>query len=372
MSALEVLDQLRVVVDATQKTYRAWINGGITEITPEDELWKSFSELAGIGKQSAGIVGPYFEAAADFWRKWNTFTRAAHASPEDVNIVSVDVWGSWEAIEDIRTAELFRAAPPLETLAQLEKQNVGPNQICEIYGWKDNYGRPMLSRVAEESSKDPKHRLTPKNPLQARFDREHAERTEIVQNYRNRARRKVEAATKPGPESLEELVATGVSAEQISKIKRISTEEIYRLCEEKGLDFPPLSYDPAVQRPKRPAKPLESAAKDERAASPAAKRGPGRPKKEPAPPPNGKKPGKSLPPPPVEDAGTDEDSDPEDISAPGSDDDRIDENIRTYLGAGLGPAEVMQMMIDSGDPVDLARIKRVKASSMAMADSDEE
>lgn len=377
MSASEVQLRLRAVIDATQTTYREWVDGGLTEISQEDDLWKKFTELAATGRDAAGIAGKYFEAAADFFRRWAAFVRSARSAATDEIIIPVPVWEAWEKLEDYRTLELRRQAPTLETLAELEKlPNIGAAQIARIYGWEDEIGRPDLNRVREEQAKDPKDRVIPTNPNQARFDRDHAERMEKVASYRNRARRKVEAYTKPGRESLQELIADGVSAEQISKIKRISTQEVFRLCEEQGLPAPPLDYSASSAKNASKTKPV-SEVKEAAAERPAAKPKRGRPKKE--------EPAPEIPEIPADD------DDLANILAPGesletssqetSDDmheRNIDEQIASYHAAGYQPAELVQVMSESGYEVDLSRVKRVikevKSGTFAMsaADSDEE
>ena len=160
----------------------------------------------------------------------------------------------WRALEDIRDAKSgasddLSPPPPLEPIAELERQKVGDAQICAIYGW-GILNRPNMKKLAEERAKPGTHTgegfVSPVH--QEWVDRE-KRLQDHVENIRRLREAKVAPAALPAPESLPELLEQGISGKQIAAMLGKTVDEVNAECDRLKMPRPTGDYkDPRFTR----------------------------------------------------------------------------------------------------------------------------
>lgn len=142
-------------------------------------------------------------------------------------------------IKDI-TALLFDVQqpdkPPLETIADFDRQKVSDRQIAIAYGWFKENGQPDEPRVRKQRADNPN--LEVENPHNAALRERQKRDQEAIERAIAKQRHREEVASKPAPESVEELLEQGVGAKQIADMKKMTVGELERYCYENGLDMP--------------------------------------------------------------------------------------------------------------------------------------
>ena len=147
----------------------------------------------------------------------------------------------------------------VEPIAMLIEQKVPHRQICKLYrarweaGAKDGPGlwdnardQPMLARLFKEIKTpgsilgENADEFIPFETVE-RLEKEQAQRKAAAHAAAQMQKRRAKAAG-PDQTPLEELVAEGVSGEQIARMKHITVDEVERQCREASLPVPQRTY----------------------------------------------------------------------------------------------------------------------------------
>jgi hypothetical protein len=174
----------------------------------------------------------------------------------------------WECIEEAGFGWAEECHPPLprETpVRELILQKVAPWQIAAIYGWRDEFGGWDTNKVTEESNEPGTHTKDHKTPAQRKQDAEIQKKKEWIDGMRLNRQKKVERKSQADERSIEELLkfrgpnGTGLSADQIARMKCIPKEQLIEYCRHNKLDTPAsetLAYS-TPWGPDKPAVPQE-------------------------------------------------------------------------------------------------------------------
>lgn len=173
-----------------------------------------------------------FQGEVHAWRE------AIELSPEAVHPGgTAEMWSTFNVLE--RYLETKRRRLP-EPIRELMDASVSDDQICKIYGFVKNDGSSDVVMLAEEKAKPGTHyhpdTWVPRRE-RSRLDevnREWSRRTPIEHlpiGNADVAPRQRRAA----PETLDELIAQGVDAEQIARMKQLTVEEVEAYAVQRGL-----------------------------------------------------------------------------------------------------------------------------------------
>ncbi len=234
---------LLLFVDHLMDVHDGWIKSDF------EYLPQSFEEAAdGLVDIFVGGLIPaecraLAERVAEFGREWEGWKAGAATSGEGCPQSN----GFWRSLDNVRDARR-RATPnsgppPVESIADLERQKVGDAQICAIYGW-GTLSKPDLTKLAEERAEPARHTgkdfVGPAKQEWERAQRDQAERVEKVRRERTEKIGKLVVG-----ESLPELLAQGVSARQIGLNLGKTMEEVYAECDRLALPRPTEEYKDA-------------------------------------------------------------------------------------------------------------------------------
>ena len=151
----------------------------------------------------------------------------------------------------------------VEPISQLVDEKVNRSQICRMYRahwepgaedgpglWDNAHGRPLLARLAAEI-KEPGSILGDEHdewPSYESVENQQKEATQRAAADRAAAQvRQRKAKAGPDPTPLDQLVAEGVSGQQIASMKQTTIEDIERQCKEQGLPIPKRTYGPIMK-----------------------------------------------------------------------------------------------------------------------------
>ena len=231
---------LLLFVDHLMDVHDGWIKSDF------EYLPQSFEEAAdGLVDIFAGGLIPaecraLAERVAEFGREWEAWKAGAATSGEGCPQSN----GFWRSLDNVRDARR-RATPdsgppPVESIADLERQKVGDAQICAIYGW-GTLAKPELTKLAEERAKPGRH--TGKDfvgPAKQEWERAQRDQAERVAKVRQERTEKIGKSVVG--ESLPELLAQGVSARQIGLNLGKTVEEVHAECDRLALPRPTEDY----------------------------------------------------------------------------------------------------------------------------------
>ena len=254
MDGAERRNFLIAIVDNASKTHRAWAEGGDTHLLPEDELYQRFNEIAEQGRfinaQRASDLERMF---LNFGAQWRSFVASQQQNMDVGMLPGERFWEAWEALEAERAAAKTPQLKEIEPIETLVAQKVSERQICMIYGFMLGDGSPDFRKLREEIKEPGKH-TGPETEWVAPVNEHIVRQIKLDKLDRDAIRRrrdaKVSAANTPAPESIEMLVADNVSGEQIARMKKITTDEVYAYCKANNLPAPPLNYEASLQAPK--------------------------------------------------------------------------------------------------------------------------
>ncbi len=243
---------LLAIVENATKAHRAWAEGGDTHLLPEDNLYQRFDEISGQSRFVNRVHASDLERLIlDFGGHWRAFVSAQQQNMDVGMLPGENLWAAWEALDGERFTSTAPELKDIEPIEQLVTQKVSDRQICLIYGFLRPDGSPDFRVLREEKTSPGKHTgagwVAPVNKgiveqiKMAEIDRE---------AVRRRRNAKVSAANTPAPESIELLVADGVSCEQIAKMKKTSTDAVLQYCQEHNLPTPAMNYDATLKGPK--------------------------------------------------------------------------------------------------------------------------
>lgn len=254
MDGVERRGFLLAIVENASKAHRAWAEGGDSHLLPEDNLYQRFSEISDqsrfINKALASDLERLF---LDFGGHWRAFVSAQQQNMDVSMLPGQGLWEAWEAIETEAYAARMPELKDVEPLQTLIDQKVPERQMCMIYGFMRADGSPDFRKLREELREPGKH-TKPETGWVAPVNRHIVEQIKLNEMDRDAIRRrrhaKVSAANTPAPESIESLVAEGVSAEQISKMKKIPVAAVIEYCQTNNLPLPQLNYEASLKGPK--------------------------------------------------------------------------------------------------------------------------
>lgn len=180
------------------------------------------------------------DIVAGLWADWHAEvedTGDAQILPSREFDAAMDKW--YDARKASEKAGWYAMTP----IEQLEREGVNDDQICKHYGWYTEAMQPDKKKLAAERKKPGTH--TGKNlvhPQQRRMDAMEEKRVEARGDFRQLLVAKHTASESTVAATVLELVAQQVSGRQISKMKKISIEQVMQECDEAGVDRPDVDY----------------------------------------------------------------------------------------------------------------------------------
>lgn len=177
----------------------------------------------------------------ELWVKWKERNAMRPDSEPPDGGTQVWTWYTDRLIPARRTPREKRLPEPLR---QLLAKNP-PEHVAKIYGWYMSDGRPDVTKVFEEEHEPGKH-YNPET-WESRSDRRYWEQREAWWKTRCERRRQwtgfgqalnpkaTPKEWRAPQETLEDLIFNGVNAQQISKMWRISVEDVYAKAAELGV-----------------------------------------------------------------------------------------------------------------------------------------
>lgn len=159
----------------------------------------------------------------------------------DIAYESVHPSGTPELRASLATLHDLIVAQPIrlpEGIRELMEAGVGDEQICKMYGFLDGTGNVDLVKLSQEKREPGKHfdPNTWQPPWMKRRQREIGERWARRSPVVHAPIGEQPPAPRPvAPESIDELLAQDVSAEQIALMKAISVEQVESYAREQGV-----------------------------------------------------------------------------------------------------------------------------------------
>lgn len=243
MADSERREHLFLVVDSMVEIHSKWAESDTPHITETfetaiDELLEVF-ELGSIPGDCRELTHRV-STMGEHWYAWKAKVELAGA----INPMPGDgFWDALESVEDGRRAAEPKRAAVLEPIKELTSQKVPDRQICLIYGWTDPDGSPQFYKLQEERAEPGTHIgkdfVAPQEKERRQKD---ARAKAIIDRIRKARRSKVEQLSTPAPEPLADLVAQGVSAEQIGQLKHLTVQQVFAACDEQEIDRPEENY----------------------------------------------------------------------------------------------------------------------------------
>ncbi|MCP4535797.1 MAG: hypothetical protein GY832_01460 [Chloroflexi bacterium] len=238
------------VADAVALVHAEWSESDIPYITDPfqaavDDMVEVFS--TGDTPADCRVLNKEVETLTDSWNAWK---KAAEVSGDTAAMPSQDFWFAMERVAAARQDAVPRQSVRLETIKELEKQGVNDNQICAIYEWFLSDGSADLDKLREEKAKPGTHTGEGfVSPQERRRLKRQADQDAAVARARETREKKLEKMEAVAPESLEQLVTEGVSAEQIADMKNCTVEQVFADCDEAGIQRPMENYpSPQTER----------------------------------------------------------------------------------------------------------------------------
>lgn len=278
------------VIDAMLAAHAEWIESDQETLSPDDEFWRRCDETVEMFSEGSipGDIRPVAEVVdREFSRGWNRFLQEREMSVNPTHVLPGNgLWSSIHTIRALRTSakvvKTRRPEPVAELLAL--KPPCTHEQIAKIWGWVDKNGEADLDKVREEIAQPGIHTSKWVDPRQVKLESEAKRQQAIIDELNKRTADKVRSLTATAPESFADLIKSGVCARQIAQMKRCTVETVYAEADKAGLPRPLYEYaDPRTERsPLDPPKPDDhhlTRPTGETSDMVAAKRRPGRPKK---------------------------------------------------------------------------------------------
>lgn len=235
--------------------HREWQESAEDRLREDSELFEALNlvmalfadgDIPGNCRRLAGRVAEM----DDPWQQWRTACAAnplrAPAQPGE---------SFWRAIELLPglVAEVY--APKIvrhASVAELVAQKVTPVQICRIWKLLRPDGSPDFEKLEEEKAMPGTH--TAVNPLAARATAEAEALRTRVATAREKLAAKQAAKRQAPPDSLEAIVAQGVSVKQIARMFHKPVAWVVEECQRLGIQPPVAEYAPltAAKAPQEP------------------------------------------------------------------------------------------------------------------------
>lgn len=185
------------------------------------------------------------EAAKELILEIDRFQEQVHAWREAIELApesvhpggTTEMWAALNVLERFMEPRRRRLPEPIRDLMDAK---VSDEQICKIYGFVKDDGSADAVMLAEEKAKPGTHY----NPETWVPRRELSRQQEIATAWRRRSPIEhipignapvVEKVRQPAPETLDELIAQGVDAEQIAKMKHLDVEQVEAYAIKRGL-----------------------------------------------------------------------------------------------------------------------------------------
>jgi len=238
------------VTDNFLETHRAWVESDTPYITEDfelraDEVVEVFGQgsVPGTLRKLTEIVTGDFAPGWEEWRERAGRTGDPNQMPKD---------RFWKAVEDMATEIRGAKAPPVATVESIDDlvaQKVSDRQICVIYGWIDPHtGAPDFAKLREERVQPGRHTKNWVSPVEKQRQAAEAREKAIADEIAARRSRKIKTATQPSKESTEELLRQGLSASQISTMRKITVSAVMAEADRLNIPRPPINYESAHAR----------------------------------------------------------------------------------------------------------------------------
>jgi hypothetical protein len=236
--------ELLSIVSAATSARTQWINSDSTYVT---EVFESEIEELITGFRQGDIPAPtrkILEQVARLKIHWEEWQDRAMRTGDATELPGNDFWLVMDEIEN--SHQRIMDPPkrkPLETIAELEKQEVSDYQICLIYEWMDAQGTPEYWKLKEERDEPGKHINDDfVDPAVTQRELRKREQGHITAERNAKLKAKLEASNRESPETVEELIEQGITARQISLMKNIPVIEINKIADDAGLEHPAVDY----------------------------------------------------------------------------------------------------------------------------------
>jgi hypothetical protein len=243
MATDERRNHLLLVLDHLVSVWNEWAeNADVRYVTEKFE--QAMNDALGVFADGA-IPGDMrgLNARMDVLREhWDAWNKQNEVSGGKNPIPNNAFWHALEAVESGRQAIVKPIRRALESIADLTAQKVPDAQICRIYGFTNDgtpRGNPELWKLQEERAKPGCH--TSKGwlpPWEKKAQADAAKEAEIVERIKRQREGKLRLIASVAPESIEDLIAQGVSGKQICRMKKIDEAELATYCEDHGLTTP--------------------------------------------------------------------------------------------------------------------------------------
>ncbi len=218
----DLLELLNAVNNFIQ-THDAWAGDPTTPPQPTEDYWEACESLVGIWN---GCSQPKICRVTDMEIALNELN--AQLQEHDLSN-SVDVQDSfYHAVERIKktTALFYRTVRTPYVVESIESlADVSDSQICNMYGWVDEYGNPLIGKLSEE-------RRNPGSIVDKNWRHPYEENRVLFQDAFNVAEKGWEpqqvtkvSSPEPHKETWQELYELGVLPEQAAKMKLVTVEE---------------------------------------------------------------------------------------------------------------------------------------------------
>lgn len=247
-------DHLLLVLDHLVEVWNAWsANSDVRYITKAFEEAIDDAIFVFSDGSIPGDMRELNDRVAVLQEHWAAWNRKNEASGGKYPVPDNAFWKALESIEDARQAIIKPKRRNLETIEELTRQKVSDAQICRIYGFTDTGrpdGEPQLWQLQDERTTPGTHTDRSKGwlPPWEKIQRDEEERQrEIVERIRRQRAGKIKLIAGVAPESIEDLIAQGVSGKQICKMKKIDQAELDAYCDKQRLTRPDWQGESANQ-----------------------------------------------------------------------------------------------------------------------------
>lgn len=339
------------VTDNLLSVHANWLDADTPYFTEElEKATLETIEVFGLG-DIPGDLRDLARVVDELAAQWEKFRQAAEVSRDPHLLPRDGFWKQIEMMRDLREAARPKPTVELETIEQLEKQNVSDRQICLIYGWVNGDGSPQFDKLREERKKPGTHINDDFIPPRERTRRQQeARQREIVEAIRAKQRKKLAVLTTPAKEAWPVLFEQGLSAKQLAKMKKVSLDDVYAKAVELGYPKPPLDYDLRTPAPKKPdEKPTSEAHDEPEQPEPTRNKG-GRPKG------SGKAKAQPRTPPKPLPRRKMPDDEPEPLE---TDIGTLESEIQTYVEAGMEPEGIAAAVSSPDAPVTVQQVQQI-------------
>ena len=247
-----------LVVDHVLDSRREWVESDTPYITESVETAvNDMIDVFRLGSipHRCREMNERVENLAIYWDRWQALAQASG----DRNVLPGNNF--WKALENLQQLRNKQKAPERKELEPIHgphgllANDVGLRQICLIYGWEDHDGNAELWKLQQEIDKPGTwvdDNFVP--PLERERIAEEIRNRQIVERIESLRKEKLRNLTEPAKEPWADLLSQKLSARQLSRMKRVTIDEVMEEADQLGVPRPPVDYED-VRNFRAPAEP---------------------------------------------------------------------------------------------------------------------